>query len=130
LSSDALVDIANSGVGTSQNNDSVSVSSDHCGAREKHVGLILLDSILVLDGLGILAYTFALASQDGLVDAEAVAVDAEDSAVGGDAVADSDINDITRDKLLGLDRLNCSIAHDLGGVCAVLLQGRDGLLGR
>lgn len=124
------MDIANGGVGASQNDNGVGVARDNGSTREEHVNLILLDSILVLDSLGVLAYTLALASQDRLVDAEAVAVDAEDSAVGGNAVADSDVDNVTRDQLLGLDRLNCSIAHDLGGVCAVLLQGRNGLLGR
>jgi hypothetical protein len=124
------VDVANSGVGTSQNNDSVGMASNDGGTGEEHVDLILLDGILVLDSLGVFAHTLALASQDRLIDAEAVAVDAEDSAVGGDAVADSDVDNVTRDQLFGLDRLNCSIAHDLGGVCAVLLQGRNSLLGR
>ena len=106
------------------------VASDDGSAGEEHVDLILLDGILILDSLGVLAHTLTLAGQDRLVDAEAVAVDAEDSAVRGNAVADSDVDNVTRDQLFGLDRLNCSIAHDLGGVCAVLLQGRDGLLGR
>ena len=124
------MDVANRGVGAGQDNDSVSVASDDGGAGEEHVDLILLYSTLILDSVGVLANTLTLASQDRLVNAEAVAVDAEDSAVGGNAVADSDVDNVTRDQLFGLDRLNCSIAHDLGGVCAVLLQGRNGLLGR
>lgn len=124
------MDVADSGVGTSQNDDSVGVASNDGGTREEHIDLILLDGVLVLDSIGILAHTLALTGQDRLINAEAVAVDAEDSAVGGNAVADSDVDNITGDQLFGLDRLNCSIAHDLGGVCAVLLQGRNGLLGR
>ena len=124
------MDVANRGVGAGQDDDSVSVASDDGGAGEEHVDLILLDSTLVLDSVGVLAYTLTLASQDRLVNAEAIAVDAEDSAVGGNAVADSDVDNVTGDELLSLDRLNCSIAHDLSGVRAVLLQGRNGLLGR
>ncbi|KAI6760189.1 hypothetical protein HG531_013390 [Fusarium graminearum] len=41
LSSDALVNISDGGVGTSEDDDGSSATSNHCCSREQHVGLVL-----------------------------------------------------------------------------------------
>lgn len=130
LRGDALVDVANCGIRSGQDNNRVGVSSDDGSTREKHVDLILLDSLIILDGVRLFANTLALTSQDTLVDAKAIAVDAEQSAIGGNLVSNRYINHISRDQLFRLDALNLSITNDLGGVGTVFLEGSNSLFGR
>jgi hypothetical protein len=130
LGGDVLVDVANGSVGTSQNNDSGGISSDNGGTREEHVDLVLLDSVVVLDGVCVLADTLALSSQDTLVDTEAVAVDGQNSAVGRNAIAHSHLDNVSGNQLVCLDALNLSIANDLGHIGRVLLKCSDCLFGR
>lgn len=130
LGGDVLVDIANCSVGTSQDNDSGGISSDNCGTREEHVDLVLLDSVVVLDGVSVLADTLALSSQDTLVDTEAIAVDRQDSAVGRNAIAHSYLDDVSGNQLVCLDALDLAITDDLGHIGRVLLKCSDCLFGR
>jgi hypothetical protein len=129
LRGDVLVDIANGSVGSSEDDDSGSVSSDNGGTREEHVDLVLLDSVGVLDGVRVLADTLTLSGQDTLVDTEAVAVDRQDSAVGRDAIAHSHLDNVSWNQLVCLDALNLAIADDLGLVGRVLLECSDCLFG-
>lgn len=129
LRRDALVDITNGRVTSSQNDNGGSVSGDNGGAGEQHVDLILLDGILVLDGIRTLADTLAFTGEDGLVDAEAVALNREQSAVGWDAVAHRNGNNIAGNEVVGLDALDETVANHLGLVRRVFLEGGDGLLG-
>jgi hypothetical protein len=129
LGGNVLVNIANGSVGSSKNNDSGSISSNDCGTREEHVDLVLLDSVGVLDGVRVFADTLALSGQDTLVDTEAVAVNRQNSAIGRDAIADSDLDNVSRNQLVGLDALNLAIANDLGLVGRVFLQCSDCLFG-
>jgi hypothetical protein len=130
LGGNVLVDIANRSVGSSKNNDSGSVSSNNCGTREEHVDLVLLDSVGVLDGVRVFADTLALSSQDTLIDAEAVAVDRQNSAVGRNAITHGDLDNVSRNQLVGLDALNLAIANDLGLVGRVFLKCSDSLFSR
>lgn len=129
LCGDALVNVANGGVATGQNDDCVCVSSNDGGAGEEHVDLVLLDGITIGDFLYIFADTLRLAGENGLVDAERVAVDGQDAAVGRDTVADRDGNNVAGNQLVSLDALDLAIADDFGFVGAVFLKGRDGLFG-
>lgn len=129
LRRDALVDISNRRVGTGQDDQRNRMARDDGCAREQHVDLVLLDGIRILDHAGVLGHRLALARQDGLVDVEAVALDRQDPAVGGDPVADGDGDDIAGDQLVGLDARNVSVAHDLCLVGRVFLERGDGLFG-
>jgi hypothetical protein len=130
LRGDVFVNIANGSVGSSKNNDSGSVSSNDCGAREEHVDLVLLDSVGILNGVRVFADTLALSGQDTLVDAEAVAVDRQNSAVGRNAITHGDLDDVSRDQFVCLDALNFAIANDLGLVGRVFLKCSDCLFSR
>lgn len=78
----------------------------------------------------VLANALALSRQDGLVDGKRVALDRDEAAVSGDAVADSDRNDIAGHEKLGLDARDLAIVADDAGECGrVLLEGGNGLLG-
>ena len=98
-------------------------------SREKHVNLVLLNGLLVLDSPGLLSNTFTLASQDSLVDAEAVAVDGEQSAVGGDTVTHRNLDHVSGNQIFSLNLANLSITDNLGLVGRVFLQGGDCLFG-
>ena len=130
LGRDILMDIANGSVGTSEDNDSGGISSDNGGTREEHVDLALLDSVVVLDGVRVLADTLALSSQDTLVDTEAVAVDRQNSAIGRYAIAHSHLDDVSGNQLVCLDALNLAIADDLGDIGRILLKCSDCLFSR
>ena len=130
LRGDVLVDVANGRVGSGQDNNSGSVSSDNCGARKEHVDLVLLDGLCVLDGVRLLADALALSGQNALVDTETVAVDGQNSAVGGNAITHSHLDNVSWDQLVCLDALNFGIANNLGHVGRVLLERGDCLLGR
>jgi hypothetical protein len=130
LRGDVFVDVANGSVGTGKDDDSGGISSDNRGTREEHVDLVLLDSVGVLDGVRVLANTLALSRQDTLVDAEAVAVDRQNSAVGRNAIAHGHLDDVSWNQLVCLDALNLAIANDLGLVGRVLLECSDCLFGR
>jgi hypothetical protein len=87
----------------------------------------LLDGILVLDGVYGLANALALSGQDGLVQAERIAVNGEYAAVGGDTVAYRNMNDIARNEVVGLDFLGYAISDDLGFIGRILLERGNGL---
>ena len=129
LRSDALVDVSNGRVSTSQNNQRSRVSRDDGGTGEQHVDLILLDSARILDRARVLGHTLALTGQDRLVNAEAVALDRQDPAVCGNPVTDCNRDDVSRHQVVGLDAGNVSSANDLGLVGRVFLEGGDGLFG-
>lgn len=78
----------------------------------------------------ILAHTLALASQNGLVNGERVALDRDQAAVGGDAITDSDGYDVTGDEEVGLDaRYLAIVADNAGERRRVFLERGNGLLG-
>lgn len=129
LGGDVFVDVANRSVGTGQNDDGRSVSSNNSSTREEHVDLVLLYGVRILDGICVLANTLTLSGQDALVDAEAVAVDGQDSAVGRNAVTHGHLDDVSRNQFVCLDALNLAIAYDLGLVGRVLLECCDCLFG-
>ena len=122
LGRDAFVDVANGSVGASEDDHSLGVASDNGGAREEHVDLILQDCLLVANYcLAVLAHALALSGKNGLVDGEAVALDCNQSAVGWDARANGNIDDVTGHQLLSLDSRDVSIAKDVGLVGRVFL---------
>lgn len=57
-------------------------------------------------------------------------MNAEDTTIGRDAVTHGNNNNIAGYQLVGLETLDFAVAMDFGFVCAVLLKGGDGLLGR
>jgi hypothetical protein len=78
----------------------------------------------------ILADALTLAGKDRLVHGEAVALDGNKTAVGGDAVTDGNRDDVTGHELVGLDAGDmAAIADDIGLVGRVFLEGGNGLLG-
>ena len=96
LGGNALVNVTNGGVRSSQHDNSLGASSDDGCAGEKHVNLILQDSLLVANNSGgILADAFTLSGKDGLVDVEAVALDGNNSAIGRNAVTNGHRDNIT-----------------------------------
>jgi hypothetical protein len=106
------MDVSNRGVTTRQDNQRSRMTCDNRSTREEHINLVLLNSILILDGPGILGYTLALSSQDRLVDVEAIARDGQNPAVSGYSVTNCNRNDISRNQLISLDAFDMSVAYD------------------
>jgi hypothetical protein len=64
-----------------------------------------------------------------LIDGEAVALNCDESAVGRNAIADGNGDDIARDELISLDSGDMAIvADDAGLIGRVFLQSSNGLL--
>lgn len=131
LSGDALVDISNSGVGASQDDNGLCTSSNNSGSREEHVNLILLDSLIIVDDRGgVFSNALALSGQDSLINRKAVALDGNNTAVGGNSISNRNGNNVARNKVVGLDSgYVTTVADDVGFVGGVFLQSGDGLLG-
>lgn len=130
LCGNALVDVADSSVRTSQDNDGSGVTSDNSCTRKQHIDLILQDRLVVAnDGLEIFPDAFAFSGQDSLVHGKAVAFDRDQSAVSRDAGTNGNVNDIAWHKILSLDTGNLSIAHHVGLVGRIFLQSGNCLLG-
>ena len=108
------MDITNGRGATSQNDDSVGIAIDNGGSREDEVGLFLLDRMFIRNCTGVLGDTFAFTGQDGLVNAETVAVDGQQATVGGDAVTDGHLDNISGHQVLRLDALDGAITNHLG----------------
>ena len=91
----------------------------------------LVDSAGVGHGIGVLDDRDGLSSQDGLIDPEGGREDLGQPDVGGDLVADGDLNDVTGHDLLGADLLDTALVgtYDLTHLGLVLLQRLDGGLG-
>lgn len=123
------MDVTNGSRTTSQHNQCSGMAIDDGSSREEHVNLVLLDSLAVLYSASLLSDTLTFTSQDSLVDTEAVAVDADQTAIGGHAVTHSNVNHITGDQFLCLNLLSLSIPNNLGFVGRVFLKCRDSLLG-
>ena len=72
-----------------------------------------------------------LTGEDGLIDPERGGVDLDETNVGGDLVADGDLDNVAGDNLVGLDLLDAVLvgADDLAHLRLVLLQGFNGGLG-
>lgn len=81
------MNVTNGRVCASQDNNSISMASDDSRTGEEYVDLILLDSICIPNLRDIFADTLGFTGKDGLVDAEGVAVDAEDAAIGWDTIS-------------------------------------------
>lgn len=66
--------------------------------------------------------------QDGLIDPDGGGVNFGEPNVGRDFVTDGDLNDVTRDDLLGADSLDTGLvgADDLAHLRLVLLKSLDG----
>ena len=123
------MDVSNGGASSSQDDHGGGMSSDDGGSGEKHVDLILLDSVGIGNSAGVLGHTFTLASENGLVDVEAVALHGQNSAVSGNSITNCHRYNVTRHQIVGLDACDVSIAYDLGLVGRVFLESGDGLLG-
>ena len=123
------MDVSNRRVTTGQDYQRSRMPRNNRSTREEHIDLILLDSVLILDGPGILGYTLALSSQDGLVDVEAVARNGQDPAISGYPVTDCDRDDISVDQLVGLYAFDMSVTYDFRFVGRVFLEGCNGLFG-
>jgi len=115
------MDVSNSGVSSSKHYNRIRMSCDYRGAREEHVDLILLDSLLIFDSLDIFSYTFTLACQDRLVNLERVALYRQETTVGGYPVAYRDSDDISWHKVLRFYTLRCAIPDNLGLIGRVFL---------
>ncbi|KAK5624687.1 hypothetical protein RRF57_000402 [Xylaria bambusicola] len=130
LGSDALMNVADGGVGSSQDDHSFRTSSHYGCSREEHVRLVLKHSLLVSDNICmILANTLTLACQDGLVNSEAVAFDGNNPTIGRDAVTNGDRDDISWYKLFSLDTRDMSVSNDTCDIGGVFLESGDGFLG-
>jgi hypothetical protein len=122
LRADALVDVANRGLGAGVDDDGRARPVHNGRAGEKHVRLVLLHRAGVLHGLEILADGLALAGKDGLVDPEVGRCDGQEASVGRDLVADGDGDDITRHEILGVDAGDLTITEDLGLIRRVFFE--------
>jgi len=123
------VDISDRGRIAGQDDNGPGMSDSNGSSGEEHIDLILLDGKLILDGAGIFSNTLALTGQDSLVDAEAVAQDGKNTAVGGDLVSDSNIDDITGDELISANVGKISVSQHLGFARRVLVQRGNGGFG-
>ena len=125
------MNITNSGARASENNDGLGTSRNDGGSGEEHVDTVLKNCLIILDhSIVFLADTLTLTRQDGLVDGEAVALDCDESAVGRDAIAYGNSDNIARDELISLDSGDMSIVPDDAGLIGrVFLQSSNGLLG-
>lgn len=94
---------------------------------EEHVGHILLDGALIRNDIKALANTHALARENRLVDTERGAREAENTAVGGDLVADRDRDDVAGDKGGCVDLLETTGPENTRLVGRVLLESLEGV---
>lgn len=92
---------------------------------EEHVGHILLNGALIRNDIKALANTHALARENRLVDTERGAREAENTAVGGDLVADRDRDDVAGDKGGCVDLLETTGPEDTRLVGRVLLESLE-----
>ncbi len=90
--------------------------------REEQVDHVLLHSASIRNDVEDLADTGTLTGENGLVDAEVRRRDGEQSAVGGDLVADGDGDYITRNELCCMYASPLSVAEDFRLVGGVLLE--------
>ncbi len=81
------------------------MSSNNRCPRKEHIDLVLLDGRDIFYSMGIFPNALAFASQDCLIDAKAVALDRQYSAICWDTVPHSDGNYISWNEFLGLDTL-------------------------
>ena len=123
------MDITNGRGATGENDDSVGIAIDNGGSREDEVDLFLLDRMFIRNCIDVLGDTLTLTGQDGLVDAEAVAVNGQQATVRGDTVTDSDLDNISGHQIFRLDALDGTITNDLGFVRRVFLEGSNGFFG-
>src|ERR1700733_4439161 len=121
LRRDALMYVANCSRGSREYHYCHCVASYNSGSGKEHVDLILFYSLRVIDGIAVLADTFAFTSQYSLIYCETVALDRQQSTVGGYAVANCDGDDISRYKPISLYLLLASISSDFGLICGVFL---------
>ena len=121
LRRDALMYVTNCSRGSREHHYCHCVASYNGGSREEHIGLILFYSSRVVDSIAVFADTFAFTSQYSLIYREAVALDRQQSTVGGYAVANCDGDDISRYKPISLYLLLASISSDFGLICRVFL---------
>lgn len=129
LGRDTFVDISDSGAPSGQDYHSIRMPCDDGGPGEKHVYLVLLHSLFILDRNCVLADALTLPRQDRLIHLERVALDGNDTAISRNAVADRNGDDVSRNEFVGLDPLRCRISNDFGLVGGVFLKGCDCFLG-
>lgn len=123
------MDITNRSRASSQRNHGAGMSSGNSGSRKQHVDLILLDGLVILDRLNVLSNTLTFTSQESLINAEAVAVNRQKTAIGGNLVTDGDVDDVTGNEVLGLDCSEVTITEDFRIIGGVFLKRSDSLLG-
>lgn len=123
------MDVSDGGRVSRQNHNGLSMSDCHRRSGEEHIDLVLFYGTLVRNRTDILADTFALTRQNGLVNAEAVALDGNQTAVGRNLVAHGDVYDVSRHEFIGADADQVAVTNGLSFTRRVLVEGRDGLLG-
>src|SRR5277367_3150409 len=122
LRRDALMYVTNCSRASRKHHYCHCVASCNSGSGEEHIGLILLYSLRIVDGVAVLADTFAFTSQYSLIYCEIIALDRQQSAVGRYAVANCDGDNISRYKPIGLYPLHASVSNDFGLICGIFLQ--------
>lgn len=129
LRRDAGMNIPNSRRIPRQSHHSPGMSNGHGSSREQHIDLVLFYRLVIPNWTCVFSNAFTFTGKDGLVDAEAVALDRQDSAIGRDTIPDGDVNDIAWNKLFGTDPGDVTVTDDLSFVRGVLVECGDCLLG-
>jgi len=127
LRRNTLMNITNRGTRARKHNHSRRMSRHHCCSRKQHVDLVLLDGIRILDRTDVFSYALAFSGEDRLIDAEAVALDGQEAAVGRDSVSHGHGYDVSRYQIICLDTLEGSVTNDLGLIGRVFLECGNGL---
>eukprot|EP00053_Salpingoeca_punica_P015069 m.137833 g.137833 ORF g.137833 m.137833 type:complete len:1067 (-) comp16613_c0_seq1:133-3333(-) len=130
LLADRLADLANLRVGAGRDDNADSVADRDVGAGEADVELVLVNGA-ALDGIDNLVHAGVLAGENGLVHTQVARLDLEHAHVGGDLVADGNLDDVAGHKLARLDLAEVTLvllAQDLGRLRLVLLERLDGVL--
>lgn len=127
-----LSDLTDLGVLAGLDHNTEGLSRSDVGTTEEQVNLVLVDGSGVWHGLGALWNGDRLTSQQGLVDSEGGGLDLEDSEIGWDLVANTDVDHVTWHEVTSKDLLNLTrsvLSEDLGHSWLVLLESLNSALG-
>lgn len=105
------------------------MSNGHGSSREKHIDLVLLDRLVILNWTSVFPNALTFTGKDGLIDTEAVALDRQNTAISRDTIPDSNVDDVTWDKLFGANSGNMTVTNDLSLVRGVLIKCGNRLFG-
>mmetsp|Transcript_19677 Transcript_19677/g.46017 ORF Transcript_19677/g.46017 Transcript_19677/m.46017 type:complete len:330 (+) Transcript_19677:2367-3356(+) len=126
--SEALVEPADEGVLASEDDNTASFAVHDIGTGEENV-LLVSQVSRSRDRLSLLVDGRRLASESHLLSLDSRAVELHNADVGRDLVTGSNLDNVSRDKLDGLDGDHLTITAALGVGSSVLLQGLNGLVG-